>query len=251
MAKQSGLADAFYLSGFDISGDVNSLTSVHGGPAVLDMTDITESAMDRKGGERDGGIAWNSFFDSAAGKAHAALSPAGSADEIATYFRGTAIGNPAASCNGKQPDYDPNRGADGSLILGVSVVASGFGLEWGDQLTPGRRVDTAATAAGAGNSFDTGASLAFGAQMYVHLFAFAGTSVTIKVQDSADNISFLDIAGTSLTTAALTSAPQAVRVAIPNTTTVRRYLAVATVGTFTNADFSVMVHKNEIANVQF
>ncbi len=202
---------------------------MHGGPAVLDMTDITESAMDRKGGERDGGIAWNSFFDSAAGKAHAALSPAGSGDEIATYFRGTAIGNPAASCNGKQPDYDPNRGADGSLILGVSVVASGFGLEWGDQLTPGRRVDSAATAAGPGNSFDTGGSLAFGAQMYVHLFAFAGTSVTIKVQD---------------TTAALTSAPQAVRVAIPNTTTVRRYLAVGTVGTFSNADFAVQVVKN-------
>src|SRR6266567_7579902 len=118
MPKTAGLADNFYLSGFDISGDVNSLTSVHGGPAVLDMTDITQSAVARAGGERDGGIAWNSFFDSAAGKAHAALSPAGSADEIATYFRGTAIGNPAASCSGKQPDYDPSRGTDGSLILG-------------------------------------------------------------------------------------------------------------------------------------
>ncbi len=102
MPKVSGLADNFYLSGFDISGDVNSLTSVHGGPAALDMTDITQSAAARAGGERDGGIAWNSFFDSAAGKAHAALSGQSSADMIATYFRGTAIGGPAASCIGAQ-----------------------------------------------------------------------------------------------------------------------------------------------------
>lgn len=251
MAKQSGLADAFFLSGFDLSGDVSALTSIHGGPAVLDMTDITQSAEARAGGERDGAMAWNSFFDNAAGKAHAALSPVGSGDEIATYFRGTAIGSPAASCVGKQPDYDPNRGTDGSLILSVSVLANGFGLEWGDQLTPGHRVDGAATAASAANSLDGLAATAFGAQAYVQLFAFAGTSVTIKVQDSADNITFADIAGTSLTTAALTSAPQAVRISIPNTTTVRRYLAVATVGTFTNADFAVHVTRNPVASVVF
>jgi hypothetical protein len=85
----------------------------------------------------------------------------------------------------------------------------------------------------------------------VHVFAFTGTSVTIKVQDSADNASFADIAGTSLTTIALTTAPQAVRISIPNTTTVRRYLAVATVGTFSNADFAVTVMKNPIAGQVF
>ncbi len=133
----------------------------------------------------------------------------------------------------------------------MSAVANGFGTDWGVQMTPDRRVDGSATAAGPSNSFDTGASLSFGAQMHVHLFALGSGSVTIKVQDSADNITFIDIAGTSLTTTALNTAHTAVRVAIPNTTTVRRYIAVGTTGVFTNADFTVQVTKNQTAGQVF
>ncbi len=75
--------------------------------------------------------------------------------------------------------------------------------------------------------------------------------MTIKVQDSSDNITFIDIAGTSLTTGALVAGAQAVRIVIPNTTTVRRYIAVGTTGTFSNADFAVHVTKNDIAGVAF
>jgi hypothetical protein len=249
MPKTAAMGDNFYLGGNDLSGDIAALGSIRGGPALIDVTDITQSAMERRGGERDGGMTFTSFFDPAT--AHPVLSALPVADVIASYFRGKAIGNPSACLTGKQVNYDGTRGTDGSFTLAADIVANGSGLEWGVQLTPGHRVDSAATAAGPGNSFDTGGSLAFGAQMYVHLFAFAGTSVTIKVQDSADNITFLDIAGTSLTTIALTSAPQAARVTIPNTTTVRRYIAVATVGTFSNADFAVTVHKNEIAGIVF
>ena len=248
MAKQTGLADAFYLSGFDISGDVNSLTSVHGGPAVLDMTDITQSAMDRKGGERDGGIAWNSFFDSAAGKAHAALSGQSSADMIATYFRGTAIGGPAASCNGKQLAYDPNRGTDGSLILGVSVAASGFGLEWGDQHTAGIQTDTAATNSA---GMDGLAQTAFGAQLYVHFFSVVGTSCLVKIQDFTSDVpaSYTDV--TNLATTAVTpgQAPSAQRIAIPGNATLRRWTRVVTVGTFSSCAFAVMLVRNQTAVV--
>ena len=59
--------------------------------------------------------------------------------------------------------------------------------------------------------------------------------MTVKLQDSSDNISFADITGTSLTTTALTTAHTAVRVTVPNTTTIRRYIAVATVGTAQNS----------------
>jgi hypothetical protein len=249
MTKQAAMGDAFYFGGNDVSGDINSFSNIGGGPATGDGTDITMSAVARLALERDGRMSFASFFDPAT--AHPVLSALPTADVVMSYFRGKAIGNPSAAMVGKQPNYDGNRGGDGSLMFTCDAVANGFGLEWGVQLTPGRRVDGSATAAGAGNSFDTGGSLAFGAQAYVHLFAFTGTSVTIKVQDSSDNITFIDIAGTSLTTAALTTAPQAVRISIPNTTTVRRYIAVATVGTFTNADFAVTVRKNEIAGVSF
>src|SRR5260221_1190720 len=183
MAKATGLGDASYLDGTDLSGDTQALSKISGGPAALDMTAISNLAYARQGGLRDGGIDWTSYFNPGAGLTHAKLSALPTADVIASYFHGTAIGNDAASCVSKQVNYDPTRGTDGSLIFAVSAQASAFGLEWGFQLTPGRRVDGAATAAGPANSFDTGASAAFGAQMFVHLFAFTGTSVTIKLQD--------------------------------------------------------------------
>lgn len=249
MAKTSGLGDNLYIAGFDIGGDTNSVGRVSGGPAALDLTDISESAYDRRGGLRDGGIDFTAYHDPAVGAEHDALSTLPASDVIVTYFRGGVLGNPAASCVAKQINYDATRGTDGSLTFAVNSQANGFGLDWGIQLTPDRRVDTVATAASGSNSFDTGASLSFGAQMFVHLFAFAGTSVTIALWDSADNITFAAVAG--LTTSALTAAHSFARVVISNTSTVRRYIAVATTGTFTNADFAVQVTKNNVAGVTF
>src|SRR5258708_17613302 len=248
MAKQAGFPAAFYIDGTDVSGDIQSLGKISGGPAALDMTAINNSAYARQGGLRDGGMDFTSYFNPGAGLTHAKLSALPTADVICSYFQQPAIGNDAACLNGKQVNYDPTRGTDGSLTFAVSAQASGFGLEWCTQLTPGRRVDGAATAAGPGNSLDTLASASFGAQAYFHLFAFAGTSVTISVWDSADNITFAAVAG--LTTPALT-VPRAARATIINTATVRRYVAVATAGTFSNADFAVAMHKNEIAGVVF
>jgi hypothetical protein len=248
MPKGTGFPAAFYIDGVDVSGDIQSLGKISGGPAALDMTAINNSAFARQGGLRDGGMDFVAYFNPGAFLTHAKLSALPAADVICSYFNQPAIGGDAACLNGKQVNYDPTRGTDGSLTFAVQAVANGFGLEWGTQLTPGRRVDGAATAAGPANSLDTLASAAFGAQAYFHLFAFTGTSVTISVWDSADNITFAAVAG--LTTTALTVA-SAVRVAISNTATVRRYVAVATAGTFTSADFAVALHKNEVAGVVF
>jgi hypothetical protein len=248
MTKTSGIADAFYVGGADISGDVNALSKISGGTASQqDTTDITQLGVSRLGLERDGGIDFAVFFDPA--NAHVELATLPTTDTVGTYFRGTAQGNPAASMVCKQANYDWTRGSDGSLTGAVSLQPNGFGLEWGVQLTPGHRVDGAAVAASAANSYDTGGSLSFGGQMYVQLFAFTGTSVTISLWDSADNITFAAVA--SMTTTALTTGSQAVRVGISNVSTIRRYVAIATVGTFSNADFAVHLSKNIIAAVQF
>src|SRR5256885_10676982 len=157
MAKQAGMGDNYYAGGYDLSGDTNSLSRIAGGPAALDVTDITQSAYARLGGLRDGGIDWVSYFDPA-GASHVLLSALPAADEVCTYFRGTALGNPAASCVAKLIGYDPTRGQDGALTLATAAQANGFGLEWGSQLTAGKRTDTAATA---GSPFDNGAAFAF------------------------------------------------------------------------------------------
>lgn len=245
MAKQSGLGDALYVSGINLSGDTGSIERCAGGIAPIDVTGIDKSARERIGGLRDGGIDWTSYFNPAIGKSHPTLSALPRADALVTYCRGTSIGSPAASCVAKQINYDPKRGSDGSLTFAVAAQASAYGLEWGQLLTAGIRTDTTATN---GTGLDTTASLSFGAQAYLHVFGVTGTSVTVKIQDSADNSTYADVA--SLTFTAATGVTSE-RIAIGNTATVRRYLRVATTGTFTNAQFAVVVVKNETANQQF
>jgi hypothetical protein len=243
MTKQSGLGDAFWIDGIDLSGDVRELGRVGGGPAALDMTGVDKSAMERAGGKRDGGIEWVSFFNKATGRAHPTLSTLPAADRAATYGRGTSLGSPAACCIGKQIDYNPSRDADGNLTLAPSVLANGFGLEWGRQLTAGKRTDTEATD---GASYDGGAESEFGAQFYLHVFDFDGDDVTITIQDSADDSSWADLTAASFTQ--ITAAPGSERIETARDATVRRYLRAITTtdAGFTSVTFAVVAVRNEV-----
>lgn len=245
MAKQGGMGDHFYVGGVALGGDVQSLSGIHGGPAPWETTDITQSAFSRIGLRRDGGVSGVIYFNTAAGRAHLTLRPLPTTSVNATYGIGQAVGNPAASTVAKQINYDPTEGTDGSLTFGVDWQASdATGLEWGFQGTAGIRTDTAATN---GTGVDRGAALAstaFGAAAYLHVFAFTGTSVTVKVQDSADNVSFADVTGLTFTAA---TAAGFERIATATTATIRRYLRVATTGTFSNAQFMVNMVPYEVA----
>lgn len=246
MAKQPGLGDNFYVSGYDLSGTVNAVNNVGGGPATIDVTDITQSGVARIGGKRDGRMAWTSLWDPAV--SHPVLSALPTTDVTASYLRGTGIGSPVANIVGKQIDYAPTRAADGTLTLAVEVDGNGFGLEWGTQLTNGKRVDTAATL---GASWDrTTVTSSFGAQAYLHVLAFTGTDFTVKIQDSADNGTFADVAGLAFTQVlAAGFTPQVQRIATSNVATIRRYLRAVTVttGGITSATFAVSVVVNDTA----
>lgn len=245
MSKQSGLGDNLYVDTYNLSGDVGSLGRIGGGPAALEVTGLDKSAYERLGGKRDGGMDFTAFFNDAAAAEHLALRGLPTADRIVSYFRGTTLGNPVASMVAKQINYDPSRPADGSLTFNVQAQANTYGLEWGRSLTAGRRTDGAATN---GASIDTTASRDFGAQAYLHVFAFTGTSATIKIQDSADNAAWADVAGLGFT---LVTGATSERIAIANTATVRRYVRVITTGVFSNCEFACMVNKNESAGVAF
>lgn len=240
MSKTNGLGDNFYVAGYDVSGDIGSINT-SGGPAPLVVTGINKSAFERIGGVRTGGMSWSAWFNTAAGQAHERFSALPTADVIASYHRGTTLGDPAAACVAKQLNYDGNRADDGGFTFAVEVQSNGYGLEWGQQLTAGIRTDTAATN---GTSIDTTASAAFGAQAYLHVTAFTGTDVTVKIQDSADNSSFTDVTG--LTFTQVTSGPTSERIATAAGATVRRYLRAVTVttGGVTSASFAVIVIKN-------
>lgn len=135
MAKTSGLGDNFYVGGYDLSGDINSLSKISGTLATIDVTAINESGMERLGGKRDGAVDFTAYFNPTG--AHPVLSALPTSDVQASYRRGTVLGNPAAEIVARQLNYDPTRGADGALTVACSLSGDGFGLEWGIQLTPG------------------------------------------------------------------------------------------------------------------
>ncbi|MFD9256927.1 hypothetical protein [Streptomyces sp. NPDC059538] len=244
MSKQSGLGDALYIAGYDLSGDIGSVT-VGGGPSLLEVTGIDKSAFERIGGVRDGRLDYTAFFNPAVGKAHPRLSALPTGDVILSYFRGTALGGASANLVAKQLNYDGTRADDGAFTFSGQNQGNGYGLEWGTSLTAGKRTDTTATN-GTSVDFGTG-STAFGLQAYLHVFAFTGTSVTVKLQESSDNgagDAWADVVGGGFTAATGVTSQ---RIATASNLTVERYLRVVTTGTFTNAVFAVSVNRNEVA----
>lgn len=240
--KTSGMGDQVYVGKYKLGSDVESVNRVGGGPGVLPYTDITQSAMARQGGLRAAAIDLTCFLDIQTGQAHEILKTLPRTDTIVTYMhQPTAIGSAAASMNGKQIGYDPTRGQDGKLTIGVNAMDNGYGLEWGQMLTLGAgRTDTTATN---GSSLDGGAQTTFGWQAYLHVTAFTGTSVTISIQDSADNSSFSTIGSFTSVTAATFE-----RIAVAGT--VRRYVRVSTTaGTFSSVTYAVNFIRNETAIV--
>lgn len=247
MGKQGGMGDNLYVAGYNLSGDIGSLGRIGGGPAALEVTGIDKSSPERIGGLRDGQMSYSAWFNKAAGQAHPRLSTLPNADVLMTYCRGTALGSPAAGLIAKQINYDPNRDAAGNLSFAVDAQANGYGLEWGQQLTAGRRTDVAATN-GTGVDFLTGSTL-FGLQAYLHVFAFTGTSVTVKLQESSDNgvgDAWVDVVGGGFTAATgITSQ----RIETARGQTVERYLRAVTTGVFSNAVFAVMAVRNDVSVV--
>lgn len=239
--KQSGLGDALYIAGNDLSGDITAIGNVGGGPAVLTNTGINKSAIERLGGTRDGRLEYTAWWNPDPGGEHAVLSELPTTDVVMAYCRGTDLGAPAAAINAKQPNYDGTRGDDGSFSFAVATQANGYGLEWGRLATPGIRTDTTATN---GTSIDDGASTVFGLQAYLHVFAVTGTSVTATLQDSPDNTTFTDVVGGAFAAATDVGAQ---RIVTDGALTVNRYLRVATTGTFTSVEFAVVVCRNTVA----
>lgn len=239
MAKTSGLGDAFWLGGYDLSGDIAALKTVRGGIETLDVTDITQQAMARLGGRTDGELGFTSYFDPAPNMEHARLSLLPTADVMATYARGTLLGGDAACMIAKQVNYDGTRDDKGGLTFDVQAVANGFGLEWGNQLTAGIRSDTGAAN---GTGVDFAAATSFGWQAYLQVFSFTGTSCTVTIKDSADNSSFAAFTGSAFTAATGITTQRLVGGA---TATVRQFVRVDTSGTFSQCSFAVVFVKNK------
>jgi len=240
MTKASGLGANFYIDGYNLSGDIGSLSRIGGGVVgTQDVTGIDKSAFERLGLLRDGSMEFTAYFNVAASQAHPVLSTLPTTDRNISYIHGTTLGNPMASMVAKQINYDPTRNQDGSLTLGISALANGYGLEWGQSLTAGIRTDTTDTN---GTSIDQAAATTFGGQAWLHVTALTGNDVTIAIEDSANNTDFVAVSNFAFTQ--VTAAPASERLAKADGTTLRRYVRVVTTGDFSSVSFAVQVTKN-------
>lgn len=316
MAKQSGLGQACWVGGYDLSGDIGTIQRAAGTRGTFEVTGIDKSAFERIHGRRDGELTYGAFFNPATSQAHPVLSALPTADQVTVYCLGTSLGSPAAGLIGKQINYDSTRSADGALALAVQSLGNGYALEWGELLTAGKRTDTAATN---GTAVDGGTQAAavtistssvanptvittaaphglitgdsaiiaghtgstpgvdgeytvtvtdathftvpvnvssggtggtvtltsthFGLAAYLEVFSVVGTSMTVKLQDSADNTTFADITGAAFT-AVLAAARSHQRIETSLTATIRRYVRAITTGTFNPGIFGVAMVRN-------
>jgi hypothetical protein len=248
MGKQTGLGAGFWLDGYDLSGDIGSLSRINSARNVNEVTGIDVSAFERVHSHRDGGMEFNAWMNKASGQAMPVLKTVPSTDRIASYLhRKSTIGAPAAACVGKQISYDPTRDTDASLSWTVTVESNGYGVEWGQLLTAGKRTDTSATNGAAVDM--EGAATSFGLQAYLHVFSFTGTDATVKLQmdDNSGFTSATDVTGGAFTQ--ITSGPQAQRIQTGRALAVERYLRVVTTtsGGFSNLVFGVIVVRNTVS----
>ena len=228
MAKRSGLGQEFYISSYDLSGDVASIGTMATPREALDVTAINASAHERILGLADGNISFMTYFNDATRQEHAALSGLPTADVQVSWLMSGTRGDPAVSMVAKQIDYNGTRGTDGSLTFDVNCNSTGTAPDWGVLLTAGS--DTHSSA-GATASVDNGAATSNGLVAYLHVVSIASGSVTVAVQESSDNGSsdaFGNVVGFSTTSAATTER-------VTSSGAAERYLRVNTTGTFSNA----------------
>jgi len=237
MAKKTGLAENFYAHGYDISGDVGALQGVSSPRNTLEVPGIDASAMERLLGLASGLIDFNSWFNDAALREHAALKGLPTGDRVMVWAMGTTRGDSAAFLIAKQTNYDWARGEDGSLQASINAQSSnGVPLIWGNMLTAGKITDSSAAN---GTSIDDSASTTKGVRAVLQVFDISSGTPTFVFQDSANDstwstlISFAAVANGDEPTAEYKTA----------TGTVDRYVRAITTGTFSNAQYAIVYQR--------
>ncbi len=236
MAKEGGLGGAVWVDEFDLSNDIQSCT-VGGGPALLDVTGIDKSGIERIGGNLSGSIDLTAFFNKASGQSHLALASLPTTDTIVTYAKTTAtIGDAAASVIAKQVNYDGSRSASGELMFNMQAVSSaGLGLTWGRIGTAGQITETTT---GDQTGIDNAGATSAGLRAFIHVSVFSGTDATVIIQESEDNAS----SDAYATIASFTSITGVGAEAIAVSGAIERWLRVRiSVDNFTSMTFAVMI----------
>jgi hypothetical protein len=236
VSKRTGIISNLWVDQYNVSGDVGAVDQINASRNLLDVTGIDAEFMERLPGLGDGSISFSGFFNPSAGAFHAAYGSAfGTALSQVTVSIGTAIGDPAASIGAARTSYGVTRGADGSIATSAAAESGiGYGVDWGFLLNA--RASATGTAT---TTVDNAVATSRGAQAYLHVTTVAAGTVTVTVEDSADNSSFDAVSGLAFTA---TSAGTAQYLATSSTATIRRYLRYNVTGG--TATFALNVSRN-------
>lgn len=224
------------VGGYDLTGYLQEAA-----PDVevekLETTVFGDSAKTYIAGLRDGGLDLKGLYDGSANAVHARLkTEVGSVDRLVTYApEGLTLGYPAIVLRSLASKY-----AVKSQVGGLIEVSARFDAQAGlggsiDLNAKSLQPLTAVTGTGNGSSVDNAASSANGGIGVLHVVAFTGTDATIKIQHSADDITYADLV---TFTAATGVGAEAVQSAAG--TSVNRYLRRNITGTFTSITFALL-----------
>lgn len=261
MAKQTGLGARAFVQGIDISGEVNAIGSITSTQESLDVTTIDKSATVRLPGREDGSIAFNAWFDPGT-LPLAAFPPSSdalhvpyawtSAAKPPTGQRGVmaqiaASGTPALSdavamLQARQANFDVQRQPGNALACTATFQADGAGIVWGKALTAGMGRTHASAASG--TSIDDAAASSAGAIAMVQARLLGERHGNAGDPGSADNSSFAAITGMTFMGGGQHRRAHGAAGGSSATQAIRRYVRVASTGTFTDFPLAMAYRRN-------
>jgi hypothetical protein len=184
-----GKRTAVFLNATDMSPYLNDATTAREIEAN-ETTTFGSNAKTYITGLDDGTISLSGMFDGSANASDEILEGrVGQDDNVLTVLpEGTLVGSRAILANGDLTTYEIS-----------APVADVVAIEAGLQVDGGIRkgyvlAAQAGTASGTASSVDFGATLSSGAVFHLHVTANTyGSATTFKVQDSADDVTFVDV----------------------------------------------------------
>lgn len=242
-----GLDDVSFIliDGYQVAGYINEFSDDR--EATLEDSTCCGDSWEEWAftGEKRCSASMKGFFDDADNASNEAFVDQYAARIICYGMQGNTAGKQLSMLSGPMQSKYVREAARGALTKGAIEIAGSGEIE------DGRIVATLTARTTAGNtaaaSVNNGGSSAAGGAVYLQCTSLAlggYTNLVVKLQDSADNITFGDVAGGTFT--ALIAAPGKERKALSGT--IKQYTAVAWSWTGSGSDqtatFLVGLHRN-------
>lgn len=215
------------FGGYDLTSYLRSAT-INGSADTAESTAFGDTFKTYVAGLKDGTFSAEGMHDSSANASGTILHTARgvSGTEISYYPNGDTAGNFGSGLEAQVTSFDVTSPVDDVTSLSVEAQSS-----VGAERLVSLRALSQATGSGTASSVDNGAATTDGYAAYLHAVGAVSGTVSVKVQDSADNSSFADFATFTDITAGTTSQR------IEGTADPRRYLRLVTTAASGTATF--------------